>query len=170
MFTASRDAGIFPDASSGLDGREDSLHEIGLKIRGVLIATPDPDKHQVETWDYVTRNHVQQMSHGDLGFSCVGEWENLGNPLRIADFRVERQRLDAVVSRGTEVGEDQSKRGAGLSPRTRIDVEVGLAITVLVPFSDHVTTAHNERPRRPCPDSHAKSTQLGGDANAEAQT
>jgi hypothetical protein len=54
LFTASRDAGIFPDASSGLDGREDSLHEIGLKVRGVLIATSDPDKHQVETWDYVT--------------------------------------------------------------------------------------------------------------------
>ncbi len=39
--------------STRIDGREDSLHEIGLEVRGVLIATSDSDKHQVETWDDV---------------------------------------------------------------------------------------------------------------------
>jgi hypothetical protein len=82
-------------------------------------------------------------------FSCVGERENLGNPFRIADFRIERQRLDAGVSRGFKVGEDQSKRGAGVGFRTRIDVEVGLAITALVPFSDHLTAANHKEPGRP---------------------
>jgi hypothetical protein len=33
-----------------------------------------------------------------------------------------------------------------------------------------LTTADHEQARRPGPDSRAKSTQLGGDANAEAQT
>src|SRR5205823_13656204 len=93
--------------------------------------------------------HRQKVAERDVGLARIGQGQRFRQPIFVADFGVQRQLLAVGKFAGFAIGQEQAEGQAGVGLGTGIYVEVLVAITVFVPFSDDVAVTNNEQGRSP---------------------